>query len=136
MTEPWPVSETHVVLGIDDSFNFMNFVDPANPVRLQLTLTERSTLVFTLSNALLASGWRFQEDPIRIRADYGMNFSSYTWCDYEFEGEDIDFARFKMVCECTRLGEYEYSLLMRDRHRQKITLDPKIKNGTGLTGGR
>jgi hypothetical protein len=66
-----------------------------------------------------------------VRNDYGVNFSSYMWADNIFEGEPAPETKFRIIFECSRYGQYEYSLLMLDRHKQKITLDPKIKNGTG-----
>jgi hypothetical protein len=53
------------------------------------------------------------------------------WADNIFEGEPAPETKFRIIFECSRYGQYEYSLLMLDRHKQKITLDPKIKNGTG-----
>lgn len=131
MTEPWPTNEIEVVVGLDSSFNFMNFVDPTSPVTMQLSVHERTALVFKLDQSLLEAGWRFQDEPIIIRNDYGVNFSSYMWAENIYEGEPAPFTKFKIIFECARYGMYEYSLLMLDRHRQKITLDPKIKNGTG-----
>ena len=132
MAEAWPTKVIDVVIGIDDAFNFMNYVDPHKPVRLRLEVHERCVLRFTLSERLLTAGWQFQDEPIVIRKDYGVNFSSYMWVENEFQGEAAFNSRFEVVFECARYGEYEYSLLMLDRHRQKISLDPKIQNGTGL----
>jgi hypothetical protein len=131
MIEPWPTLEIEVVVGIDPSLNFMNFVDPDDLKTLQLNVNERCAITFVLHSSLLGNGWRFQDEPMTVRNDYGVNFSSYMWAEHTFEGEPAPYTKFRMVFECARYGLYEYSLHMLDRHRQKITLDPKIKNGTG-----
>ena len=131
MTEPWPTNEISVVVGIDDNLNFMNFANPSAPTTLLLSVNERSAITFTLHDSLLGSGWMFQDEPIIVRNDYGVNFSSYMWAENSYEGEPAPATKFRIIFECSRYGLYEYSLLMLDRHKQKITLDPKIKNGTG-----
>jgi len=130
MAEPWPTNEVEVVVGLDSSFNFLNFAG-AEPATLQLSVNERSAICFSLDESLLGAGWRFQEEPIIVRNDYGVNFSSYMFADNTFEGEPAPYTKFWIIFECARYGVYEYSLQMLDRHKQKITLDPKIKNGTG-----
>lgn len=128
-SEPDKIIE--VVIGLDEHYNFMNFIDPAQPTRLRMNLTERSLLVFTLSNQLINAGWSFQSRPIEIDRDYGANFSSFVWIPYGIDGGDSPHSRFKIIYECERMGEYTYSLLMNDSHGQHITLDPVIDNGTG-----
>ena len=128
-SEPDKIIE--LVIGLDEHYNFMNFVDPAQPTRLKLDLTERSLLVFTLSNQLINAGWTFQGRPIEIDRDYGVNFSSFVWIPYGIDGDTSPRSRFKIIYECARMGEYTYSLLLTDSHGQHITLDPVIENGTG-----
>ena len=131
MTEPTPDKVVELVIGIDDQFNFMNFVDRSNPTRLNLDLSERCELVFTLSDELLRVGWSFQSRPIEIARDFGVNFSSYVWIPHEYQGELMPHSRFKIIYECARMGIYTYSLFMLDGHKQKIDLDPDIENGAG-----
>jgi hypothetical protein len=131
MTEPTPTKVFELVIGIADGFNFMNMIDPDNPVRLTLDLSERCDLVFTLSDTLVRAGWTFQRLPILVRNDYGVNFSSYIWLDNVVEETLVPNTKFKLVYECLRMGEYAYSLFMTDSHGQSIDLDPKIENGAG-----
>lgn len=131
MTEPTPTKVVQLVIGIADGFNFMNMIDPANPVRLTLDLSERCDLVFTLSDPLVRAGWTFQRLPILVRNDYGVNFSSYIWLDNIVDHKRMPSTKFKLVYECRRMGEYAYSLFMTDSHGQSIDLDPKIENGAG-----
>ena len=131
MAQTWPEATENVVIGLDDAFNFMNYADPSNPQTLRLTVKERSTIIFSFTEKLLNAGWSFQDPPFVVRNDYGVNFSSYTWVDNTFESEPAPDTKYKVVFECDRLGEYEYSIKMQDRHGQKITLDPKISNGAG-----
>lgn len=131
MTEPTPTRIVELVIGIDDNLNFMNVVDPANPTRLSLDLSQRCELVFTLSDQLVSAGWTFQRVPIAINNDFGVNFSSYVWVANSFNHEVAPYTCFKIIYECNRIGEYTYSLFMTDSHGQHIDLDPKIENGTG-----
>jgi hypothetical protein len=131
VTEPTPKKVVELVIGLDECYNFMNFVDPLHPKRLFLDLHERCELVFTLSDQLLAAGWTFQRRPIEIHRDFGVNFSSYVWVPHHFEGKLIPHSRFKIIYEDQRIGVYTYSLLMLDAHGQKIDLDPDISNGAG-----
>jgi len=131
INESVPTVVKELVIGLVDDFNFMNVVDPQNPVRLALDLTERSELVFTLSEELVRAGWTFQRLPIEVRNDYGVNFSSYVWVENLLDGCPVGRTRFKLIYECKRMGEYEYSLFMNDRIGQSIVLDPKIENGAG-----
>ncbi|WP_297509120.1 hypothetical protein [uncultured Caulobacter sp.] len=131
MTEPRPAEVIEVVIGLRDDLNFMNVFDPAKPKRLTMNLTKRSELIFTLSDQLIAAGWKFQQRPIEVRRDFGVNFSSYAWLRHAYDGELAPFTRFKIIYECARLGNYEYSLMMTDSHGQKITLDPDVENGDG-----
>lgn len=131
MKEPTPTRVVELVIGIADNINFMNVLDPANPTPLSLDLSERCELVFRLSDALLGAGWKFQRRPISIRDDFGVNFSSYVWVTQWLGAPLAPRSCFKIIYECARMGEYEYSLFMTDSHGQSITLDPKIENGTG-----
>ena len=135
MTEPYPQKVVELVIGLDENFNFMNFFDPANPRPLSMDLSERCMLVFTLSDQLLNAGWKFQRRPIEVKRDFGVNFSSYAWMEHYYKDEFFPFTRFKIIYECARLGNYEYSLLMLDSHGQKIALDPDVENGAGHGGG-
>ena len=131
MKEPTPTRVVELVIGIADNINFMNVLDPANPAPLSLDLSERCELVFRLSDTLVDAGWNFQRRPISIRDDFGVNFSSYVWVTQWLDGPLAPHSCFKIIYECARMGEYEYSLFMTDAHGQSITLDPKIENGTG-----
>lgn len=132
MTEPTPGKVVELVIGLDERYNFMNFVDPRRPKRLFLDLSERCELVFTLSDQLINAGWSFQRRPIEIQRDFGVNFSSYVWVPYSIDGGDLaPRSRFKVIYEDQRMGEYTYTLLMMDSHGQKIDLDPDIENGVG-----
>lgn len=126
-----PDKVVELVIGLDENYNFMNFVDPLKPVRLRMDLTERCELVFTLSDKLIKAGWSFQRRPIEVDRDYGVNFSSFVWVPYGIDGEDAPRSRFKMIYECARMGEYTYSLFMMDAHGQLIDLDPVFDNGMG-----
>ena len=131
MTEPTPDKVVELVIGLDDRFNFMNYFNQDKPTRLNLDLSERCELVFTLSDQLLDAGWTFQNRPIEIARDFGVNFSSYVWVPYDFQGVILPRARFKIIYECARMGIYSYSLFMLDGHMQKVDLDPDIENGAG-----
>lgn len=131
MTEPTPTRVVNLVVGITDTYNFMNVLNPAEPSPLSLDLSERCELIFTLSDTLINAGWTFQGRPITIKDDYGVNFSSYVWVTHSIGGEPAPHTRFKIIYECTRIGEYTYSLFMTDSSGQGIDLDPKITNGTG-----
>ena len=131
MTEPTPALIIPLVVGIADNINFMNVVDPENPTPLSLDLRERCELVFSLSDTLINAGWVFQQRPIAIKDDYGVNFSSYVWVPYSVDGVLAPNTSFKIIYECNRIGEYIYSLFMTDSHGQNIDLDPKITNGAG-----
>jgi hypothetical protein len=111
--------------------NFMNVLDPENPIPLALDLSSRCELVFRLSDSLIDAGWTFQRRPIVIKDDFGVNFSSYVWVTEWFGAQLPPRSCFKIIYECVRMGEYEYSLFMADSLDQQITLDPKITNGTG-----
>jgi hypothetical protein len=131
MTEPTPFHSRELLVGIADGINFMNVLDPENPTPLSLDLSHRCELVFRLSDTLLDAGWKFQRRPISIKDDFGVNFSSYVWVT-QWLGEPLPLhSCFKIIYECTRMGQYEYSLFMQDALDQQITLDPKIENGTG-----
>lgn len=131
MTEPTPDKVVEIVVGLDEGFNYRNFYDPSKPVPLTMDLSERCELVFRLSDTLLEAGWSFQNRPIEVARDFGVNFSSYVWCPYEFKDKVLPRARFKIIYECARMGVYTYSLYMLDGLLQKITLDPDVENGTG-----
>lgn len=131
MTQVWPELTQEIVLGLDPYFNFMNYVDPQNPVPLRLSVDEKITIVFTLSDQLVAAGWSFQDRPFVVGSDYSINFSSYEWLENTFEGAVAPRTKFRIVFECARLGIFEYTLMFVDRHQQKIALDPKIENGVG-----
>jgi hypothetical protein len=131
VTEPTPARIVELVVGIADNINFMNVVDPENPTPLSLDLSERSQLVFTLSDTLIKAGWTFQRRPIAIQDDFGVNFSSYSWIEHCVDGVLKPSTSFKIIYECARIGEYIYSLFMTDSHGQDIDLDPKIRNGAG-----
>lgn len=131
MTEPTPGKVVELIIGLDERYNFMNFVDPLQPKRLFLDLHERCELVFTLSDQLINAGWSFQRRPIEIHRDFGVNFSSYVWVPYHVDGKLAPHSRFKIIYEDQRIGVYTYSLLMMDAHGQKIDLDPDISNGAG-----
>lgn len=120
-----------LLVGIADNINFMNVLDPENPVPLSLDLSSRCELVFRLSDALTDAGWTFQRRPIVIKDDFGVNFSSYVWVTHWLGAPLPPHSCFKIIYECARMGEYEYSLFMTDSHDQSITLDPKITNGAG-----
>ncbi|NQE61249.1 hypothetical protein [Caulobacter sp. RHG1] len=131
LDEPVPSKVVYVVVGMVD-YTFMNVVDPKNPTRLTLDLQERCELVFTLSDDLIKAGWTFQDRPITIAFDYGVNFSSYVWVPYgPEEAKPVTHSRFKIIYECKRMGVYDYSLLMRDKFGQNIDLDPDVDNGAG-----
>lgn len=131
MTEPTPTRVVELVIGIADNINFMNVVDPENPIPLSLDLRHRCELVFRLSDDLVDADWKFQRRPISIKDDFGVNFSSYVWVTEWLGAPLAPHSCFKIIYECARMGEYEYSLFMTDSHNQGITLDPKIENGTG-----
>ncbi len=131
MTELTPTRVVELVVGIADNLNFMNVVDPENPIPLSMDLRQRCELVFRLSDSLLDAGWLFQRRPIAIKGDLGVNFSSYAWVTEWFSEPMPPRSCFKIIYECTRMGDYEYSLFMEDSLDQHITLDPKIENGTG-----
>lgn len=131
MSGPTPGKIIEFVIGLDDCFNFVNVIDPANPVPLRTRLTERSLLVFTLSDQLIKAGWAFQSRPIEVDRDFGVNFSSFVWVQHTYDDKLAVHSSFKLVYECARMGEYTYSLFMQDAHEQKITLDPVFDNGTG-----
>ncbi len=126
-----PNTIVNVVIGFDGNYNFVNVYDFDNPGLLLLDLHERCELVFKLSDTLIASGWKFEDRPIDIANDFGINFSSYVWVT-DYYGETLPPRTcFKMIYECARIGTYDYSLFMRDGHDQRIDLDPKIENGAG-----
>lgn len=129
MTDPLPIVE--LVVGIADNINFMNVLDPLNPVPLSLKLDAPSRLVFRLSDELIGVGWTFQKRPILFTDDFGINFSSYTWIEMLYGAPQKPFTCFTIVYEDNRVGEYIYSLFMKDSHGQNIILDPKIENGAG-----
>lgn len=132
MTESTPEKAVEIVLGLDEHYCFMNFIDPLRPKRLLLDLSERCELMFTLSDQLINAGWSFQRRPIEIQRDFGVNFSSYVWMPYSIDGGDLAHrSRFKIIYEDQRMGEYTYSLLMVDSRGQRICLDPDIENGVG-----
>ena len=131
MTHTTPTEIVEFVIGLDENFNFVNVVDPENPVPLRTRLTERCLLVFTLSDQLIKAGWSFQSRPIEIDRDFGLNFSSFVWVNHTYDDRLALRSSFKLVYECARMGEYIYSLFMQDAHEQKITLDPVFDNGTG-----
>lgn len=131
INEDVPTIVKELVIGLVDDFNFMNVADPDNPIRLALDLSERCELVFTLSYDMVKAGWTFQRLPIEIRNDYGVNFSSYVWVENLLGDVSYGRTRFKIIYECCRMGEYEYTLYMNDRFGQSIALDPKIENGAG-----
>lgn len=131
MSNEWPAAESHIVVGLSESYNFMNYADPLNPTVLALSLNEPTTLVISLNETLIDSGWKFQETPFKVGPDYSVNFSSYSWLENTIEGEIVPHTKFRLVFECNRLGQYEYSLMFVDSHGQKIGLDPKIENGAG-----
>ena len=134
MPDPLPEDRLQIVLGLDETFSFVNRAAGDQSLELRLDLKERCILSFSLDEPLLRAGWRFQRMPIDIRRDYGVNFSSYMWRDLDLDGEPVAWSRFELIYECNRLGEYEYSLYLTDRHGQTIDLDPKIGNGGGRTG--
>jgi len=129
MTDSLPIIE--LVVGIADNINFMNVLDPENPIPLGLKLDAPSRLVFRLSDDLIRVGWTFQKRPILFTDDFGINFSSYTWIETLYDVPQEPFTCFMIVYEDNRVGEYIYSLFMTDSHRQNIILDPKIENGAG-----
>jgi hypothetical protein len=129
MTESLPIIE--LVVGIADNINFMNVLDPQNPVPLSLKLDGPSRLVFRLSDDLIGAGWTFQKRPIIFTDDFGINFSSYTWIELLYDVPQTPFTCFTITYEDNRVGEYIYSLYMTDSHKQNIILDPKIENGAG-----
>jgi len=131
VTEPTPTRVVELVVGIADGVNFMNVLDPENPTPLSLDLSHRCELVFRLSDSLIDAGWKFQRRPISVKDDYGLNFSSYVWVTEWYGAPLASHSCFKIIYECVRMGEYEYSLFMTDSHDQSITLDPKIENGAG-----
>jgi hypothetical protein len=131
VTEPTPTRVVELLVGIADNMNFMNVLDPENPIPLALDLSSRCELVFRLSDSLIDAGWTFQRRPIVIKDDFGVNFSSYVWVNQWFGSPLPPRSCFKIIYECVRMGEYEYSLFMADSLDQHITLDPKITNGTG-----
>jgi len=129
MTDSLPIIE--LVVGIADNINFMNVLDPENPIPLALKLDAPSRLVFRLSDDLIRVGWTFQKRPILFTDDFGINFSSYTWIEMLYDVPQNPFTCFMIVYEDNRVGEYIYSLFMTDSHKQNIILDPKIENGAG-----
>jgi len=129
MTESLPIVE--LVVGIADNVNFMNVLDPQNPIPLSLKLDVPSRLVFRLSDDLVGVDWTFQKRPIVFTDDFGINFSSYTWIEMLYDVPQKPFTCFVVDYEDNRVGEYIYSLYMTDSHKQNITLDPKIENGGG-----
>jgi len=129
MTDSLPIIE--LVVGIADNINFMNVLDPENPIPLALKLDAPSRLVFRLSDDLIRVGWTFQKRPILFTDDFGINFSSYTWIEMLYDVPQMPFTCFMIVYEDNRVGEYIYSLFMTDSHKQNIILDPKIENGAG-----
>lgn len=129
MTDSLPIIE--LVVGIADNINFMNVLDPENPIPLALKLDAPSRLVFRLSDDLIRVGWTFQKRPILFTDDFGINFSSYTWIEMLYDVPQKPFTCFMIVYEDNRVGEYIYSLFMTDSHKQNIILDPKIENGGG-----
>ena len=129
MTESLPIVE--LVVGIADNVNFMNVLDPDNPVPLSLKLDTPSRLVFRLSDDLIGVGWTFHKRPIIFTDDFGINFSSYTWIEFLYDVPQKPFTCFTITYEDKRVGEYIYSLFMTDSHKQNIILDPKIENGGG-----
>lgn len=131
MKEPTPTRVVELVVGIADNLNFMNVLDPENPTPLSMDLSQRCELVFRLSDTLVDAGWKFQRRPISIKDDFGLNFSSYVWVTQWLGSPLPPRSCFKIIYECVRMGEYEYSLFMADSQDQHITLDPKIENGTG-----
>jgi len=131
MSDITPKKIIEFVIGLDANFNFVNVVDPANPVPLRTRLTERSLLVFTLSDQLIKAGWTFQSRPIVVERDFGVNFSSFVWVNHTYDDKLAVRSSFKLIYECARMGEYIYSLFMQDAHEQKITLDPVFDNGAG-----
>lgn len=134
MTEPTPTTYVEIVVGFDANFNFMNVVDPANPVPLSMPLNQRQELYFRLSNELIQAGWAFQRRPIHVDDDYGVNFSSWVWVTEKPHGGGTlpTHTGFKIIYECNRMGIYTYSLFMLDAHKQSITLDPDVENGSGM----
>ncbi|WP_425998032.1 hypothetical protein [Caulobacter sp. DWR1-3-2b1] len=131
MKESTPTRVVELVVGIADNINFMNVLDPENPTPLSMGLSQRCELVFRLSDTLVGAGWKFQRRPISIKDDFGLNFSSFVWVTQWLDTSLAPRSCFKIIYECARMGEYEYSLFMADSHDQHITLDPKIENGTG-----
>ena len=131
MSDKEPKRIIEFVVGLDDRFNFVNVLDPAKPTPLRTQLTERSLLVFTLSDQLIKAGWIFQGRPIEVDRDYGVNFSSFVWVEHSCDDKPAPRSSFKMIYECARLGEYTYSLFLQDSMGQKLTLDPVFDNGTG-----
>lgn len=131
MTQVWPALTAEIVIGIDSTYNFMNYIDPENPVPLVLAVDEPTTIIFSLKDDLITSGWTFQDRPFVVGADYSINFSSYSWLDNSVGDVAAPKTKFRLVFQCARLGVYEYSLMFVDSHDQKIGLDPKIENGGG-----
>lgn len=132
MTEPTPTIVKEIIVGLDANFNFMNLTPPGPPTPLSMDLTQRQELYFRLSDQLIAANWAFQRRPIQIDDDYGVNFSSWMWVTQTREGVPLPtHTAFKIIYECNRMGIYTYSLFMLDGHKQKITLDPDVENGTG-----
>jgi hypothetical protein len=131
MTEPVPSVVVELIVGLDENYSFMNFLDPQNPTRLSLNLEERCEIVFTLRDQLILAGWSFQKQPVEFLNDYGINFSSYVWVPHSCDGRDAPRSRFKVIFECERMGIFHYSLFMRDGLGQNIDLDPDIENGAG-----
>lgn len=131
MSQILPEKIVELVIGFDERFNFVNVANPDRPVPLRMDLTERCELVFRLSDQLIKAGWIFQRRPIEIDRDYGINFSSFVWVPFDFEGAKHAHVQFKIIYECARMGEYTYSLLMMDSIGQMINLDPVFDNGTG-----
>lgn len=131
MSQILPEKIVELVVGFDERFNFVNVANPDQPVPLRMDLTERCELVFRLSDQLIKAGWVFQRRPIEIDRDYGINFSSFVWVPFDFDGTKHAHVQFKIIYECARMGEYTYSLLMMDSIGQMINLDPVFDNGTG-----
>ncbi|PIC01482.1 hypothetical protein [Caulobacter sp. X] len=131
MTEPTPTTYVEIIVGLDGNFNFMNLAtNPPSP--LSMDLSQRQELYFRLSDELIAANWAFQRRPIHIDDDYGVNFSSWVWVTEGPHGAQMPtHTAFKIIYECNRMGIYTYSLFMLDGHKQLITLDPDVENGTG-----
>ena len=64
MTQVWPALTTEIVVGIDSTYNFMNYIDPENPVPLVLSLDQPTTIIFSLKDDLIDAGWMFPAYPV------------------------------------------------------------------------